>query len=88
MGVNAPLFEGINTKNVMEAAAARARASMAAIQKEQMAQQAKRASAVSGGIGGIGGQSSNFDPSRDPIKAAKANKAAANAPYGFAPSRR
>jgi hypothetical protein len=85
MGVNAPLFEGINTKNVMEAAAARARASMAAIQKEQMAQQAKRASAVSGGIGGL---SSNFDPSRDPIKAAKANKAAANAPYGFAPSRR
>ena len=58
---------------------------MAAIQKEQMAQQAKRASAVSGGIGGL---SSNFDPSRDPIKVAKANKAAANAPYGFAPSRR
>ena len=81
MGVNAPLFEGINTKNVMEAAAARARASMAAIQKEQMAQQAKRAAAVSGG-----GGKSDFDP----LKIGRASKGSsnANAPYGFGGPRR
>ena len=89
MGVNAPTFEGINTKNVMEAAAARARASMAAIQKEQMAQQAKRAAAVSGGGGGSGGVGGAKSAEFDPLKIGRTSKASnANAPYGFGGPRR